>query len=205
MKKVKKEGWNPFLYLLGGVTIVLIFLFLPLGRQQAGAIPPPPTGTLQPTATPTGTEEPTCAPTDTPTPKPEIYRVFLSLVTRQEEQPPCSVRKMRISLPALGQKREIEFGPWPGPFYGNITLPYGASLIMETTDGEEIRSSLKWFEGGSWYRYYEPRSEWRFTATFEENTWFNLRPGRAYEFAAWYMNQGQLCNLRVDMQWDPPE
>ena len=112
---------------------------------------------------------------------------------------------MVVSSPDLGQERVVEFGPWPGPFYGNITLPYGAELNFRTTDGREIRSSLKWFKDSSWYHYYEPRSSWEFTATFAENSWFNLNPGRAYEFAAWYTEQGQLCNMRIDMQWDPPE
>jgi hypothetical protein len=109
-----------------------------------------------------------------------------------------------VASPVLGQTRELAFGEWPGPFYGNITLPYGSDLLFETTDGKNISSSLKWFEQGSWYHYYEPRSRWQFTATFEEESWFDLEPGRAYEFATWFVESGQLCNLRIDMQWDPP-
>ena len=117
--------------------------------------------------------------------------------------PPCSIRQLRVSLPALGQEREIEFGPWPGPFYGNTTLPYATEMIFQTTDGKNVFSSLKWFENGSWYHYYEPRSNWSFRGISNPNGWFDLRAGRAYEFAAWYTESGQLCNLRIDMQWDP--
>lgn len=124
---------------------------------------------------------------------------------QREALPPCSVRRLRVSSPELGQERELKFGEWPGPFYGNITLPYGSNLLFETTDEGEISSSLKWFEQGSWYHYYESRSWWQFTATFGEESWFDLEPGRAYEFATWFTESGQLCNLRMDMQWDPPD
>ena len=124
---------------------------------------------------------------------------------RRERVPPCAVRRLRVTSTALGQGGELNFGEWPGPFYGNITLPYGTDLVFETTDGAEIRSSLKyWRDDGPWYHYFEPRSQWPFTATFDEESLFDLEPGRAYEFAAWFMAEGQLCNLRIDMQWDPP-
>ena len=131
--------------------------------------------------------------------------MYLPLVARgwPPASTPCSVRRLRVSVPALRQEREVEFGPWPGPFYGNIVLPYGARLNFETTDGEKTSSSLTWFKNGSWYHYYEQRASWSFWGTSSPSGWFELEAGREYDFAAWFTESGQLCNMRITMQWDP--
>jgi len=181
----------------------------PTATPTPSSTPPPPTGTSTPSPTPTATKTSTPTGTNTPTRTPTatatqaVRKVFLPLVAKQPPAAPCSVRRLRVSSPRLGS-RELEFGEWPGPFYGNITVPYGTVILFETTDGANISSSLTWFENGSWYHYYEPRSQWPFTATNDEDSWFDLNPGRAYELAAWFTETGQLCNLRITMQWDPP-